>query len=87
MPDQYSFNPFTRKLDNSGSFMGVLATAPTLASNGNWYIDSAMSTAYVYYGTSWWAFVYFPSGPTTGILTEAGDYITTEAGDYIVQEA
>lgn len=25
-------------------------------------------------------------GPTTGLLTEGGDYLTTENGDYIVQE-
>jgi hypothetical protein len=26
------------------------------------------------------------SGPTTAILTEAGDYLTTETGDYLIQE-
>lgn len=25
-------------------------------------------------------------GPTTGLLTEGGDYLTTESGDFIVQE-
>lgn len=27
-----------------------------------------------------------PPGPTTGVLTEGGDYLTTENGDFIVQE-
>ena len=26
------------------------------------------------------------SGPTTGLLTEAGEYLITESGDYLIQE-
>ena len=71
----------------SSNFKGVLASAPVSGTNGDWYIDSVTATMYVYYGTTWWAMVYFPSGPTTGILTEAGDYQTSELGEYLLQEA
>jgi hypothetical protein len=72
---------------NDSNFKGVLAAEPATGVDGDWYINSVESAEYVYYLGSWWVRRYFPSGPTTGILTEAGDYQTSELGEYLLQEA
>lgn len=89
----FVFNPFTGNFDAVGSssatslYKGVLSSAPT-GTEGAIYINSSNNTMYVYYTGGWQVMHVLNAltGPTTGVLSEAGDYLTTEAGEYLVQE-
>jgi hypothetical protein len=73
------FNPTTGQLEEGGgadsTFLGVFATDPATAEDGNTYINSVSSNEYVYYGGTWWI-VQTLKNPLSGYYMGFGAFTT-----------
>ena len=80
-------NPFTGKFDfDSGTFKGVLASAPSYPQQGWQYVNSGDNTLYIYYGSTWQALHVLTPAALEFLLLENGDALLLENGDKIVKE-
>lgn len=74
-------NPLTGKLDfDSGTFKGVLASAPSTPLEGWTYINSGDNGYYIYYGETWQLLHTLTPAALEFLLMETGEFLLLEDG-------